>query len=194
MPFGFGATLKLGTPLVDSANVNPAQSGGDVGAVSMEPSDFFTGVLGEVLGELIATQWLLGLVVVSALAAAVRAARAVIHGGRPRDPQRRFSRPDRAEILARAGNRCEQHSWLYGRCRETESLQADHVHPHSRGGVTAIENGQALCRWHNKQKSARVPWNWELARLAKRRATYFPSDASRVVIRHRASADQSTAA
>ncbi|MBB3086655.1 HNH endonuclease [Geodermatophilus sabuli] len=163
---------------------------GDAGVAGLEPSDFFTGVLGDVLEGLVATPWLLGLVVLLALRAAIRTARSVIHGGCPRDPQRGFSRSDKAEILARAGRRCERHSWLLGRCRETEGLQADHVHPHSRGGVTAIENGQALCRRHNEQKAARVPWNWELARLAKRRETYFPSDAPRIVVRHRIPADQ----
>ena len=120
-----------------------------------------------------------------AVNAVVRTVRGLVHGGHGRDPQRTFVGADRAVVFARAGNRCEQHSWVFGRCRETERLQADHVHPHSRGGATAIENGQALCARHNERKAARVPWSWELARLARRREAYFPPDMDPAVVRHR---------
>jgi hypothetical protein len=90
------------------------------------------------------------------------------------DPERRFSRAQKAEILRRAGGRCEHHHVLYGRCPEQARLEADHVHPHSRGGWTDIANGQALCRRHNKAKWTRVPSNRELRQLARRRASYFP--------------------
>ncbi len=45
-----------------------------------------------------------------------------------------------------------------GRCRATGCdaphawLQADHVHPHSRGGPTNLTNGQMLCGPHNRWK------------------------------------------
>ncbi len=45
-----------------------------------------------------------------------------------------------------------------GRCRAPACdapfawLQADHVHPHSRGGPTNLSNGQMLCDPHNKWK------------------------------------------
>jgi hypothetical protein len=61
----------------------------------------------------------------------------------------------------------------FGRCTETEKLHADHVHPHSKGGSTTVANGQVLCSRHNKQKAARIPFNWELWRLEKQRASYF---------------------
>ena len=127
--------------------------------------------------------WLAVVIALLVVLGLVRAVRAVIHGRHRRDAQRRFSSSQRALILSRAGHRCERRSWLYGRCTETDALQADHVHPHSRGGATTVENGQALCRRHNKQKAARVPWNWELARLARQRQAYFPTGMETVVVR-----------
>ena len=136
-----------------------------------------------VLADLWSEPWLVGFFALMALNAMVRTVRSVVHGRHSKDPQRRFSGGERARIFALAGNRCEQHSWLFGRCREREGLQADHIHPHSRGGATAIENGQVLCRRHNRLKAARVPWDWELARLARRREAYFPAATPRVVVR-----------
>jgi 5-methylcytosine-specific restriction endonuclease McrA len=97
---------------------------------------------------------------------------------------RRFSQAERREIFARAGNRCEHHFPIFGRCRTASGLEADHVHPHSRGGWTSVSNAQALCQRHNRQKSARVPWNWQLNGLAKRRGTYFVPNHKPAVIRY----------
>lgn len=103
-----------------------------------------------------------------------------MRSGRQGDPSRRagrrelFSRVDEATILARAGGRCEHHYLLFGLCRETANLEADHIHPHSRGGQTAVANGQALCRTHNRSKRATVPNAWQLRSLERRRATYYP--------------------
>jgi len=99
------------------------------------------------------------------------------------DPLRRFKGADRAAILFRAGTQCERHSLLFGRCKETKKLHADHVHPHSRGGSTTVANGQVLCSRHNKQKAARIPFNWELRRLEKQRALYFPAGDNGAVVR-----------
>ena len=99
------------------------------------------------------------------------------------DPERRFSRAEKAEILRRAGGRCEHHHMLYGRCGEQIRLEADHVHPHSRGGWTHVANGQALCRRHNKAKWASVPTNGELRRLARRRTSYVPPGVPVQVVR-----------
>jgi hypothetical protein len=101
-----------------------------------------------------------------------------------RDPDRLFSRADKAVVLARAGHQCEHHG-LLGRCDAREALQADHVHPYSRGGWTAPANGQALCKRHNREKSARVPWGWQLRRLARRRAGYFPPGQPTAITRTR---------
>ena len=125
---------------------------------------------------------LLGLVVVAAM---LQRARVAIGRSRPRDPVRTFPRQLKQEILARAGGRCEQHTLLHGRCPETARLEADHVHPHSRGGWTVLDNGQALCRRHNKAKNARVPSAGELRRLARRRGAYFPAGTATTVSRRR---------
>ena len=134
-----------------------------------------------------ARPWLGALVAVVVARACLRAVHEAVHGGRPRDPVRTFSRVDKSVLLARAGGRCEHHGVLVGRCAETARLEADHVHPHSRGGGTTLANGQALCRRHNKAKAARVPWAWELDRLARRRQTYFPPGTPTGVVRHRPS-------
>ena len=99
------------------------------------------------------------------------------------DPLRLFTGVDRTAIVSRAGGRCERHSLLFGRCKETEKLHADHVHPHSKGGSTTVGNGQVLCSRHNAQKAARIPFNWELRRLGKQRASYFPKGAIGTVVR-----------
>lgn len=127
--------------------------------------------------------WLAAITVLLVVNTVVRALRALIHGRHRPDAQRRFSASQRGIILSRAGRRCEHTSLLFGRCDETDRLHADHVHPHSRGGLTAVENGQALCARHNKQKAARVPWNWELDRLARRRRAYFPAGMDTSVVR-----------
>lgn len=126
--------------------------------------------------------WVGVILVLTVLISVTEFVRSVIHSG-PRDPARRFSHRDRAEVLARAGGRCEHHGW-FGRCRETDRLECDHVHPHSRGGWTNIANGQALCGFHNRDKRARVPYGWQLRRLEKQREAYYPISASRSVVRH----------
>jgi HNH endonuclease len=113
----------------------------------------------------------------------VRVVHALAHPRHNHDPVRRFSRTDKAIILSRAGGRCEHHGWITGRCRRTERLEADHVHPHSRGGQTAVVNGQALCRRHNQAKRATIPFNWQLRSLERHRAGYFPAGVPRTLIR-----------
>lgn len=126
--------------------------------------------------------WLGVLLALGLLGAVVQFVRSVIHSG-PRDPVRRFTRGDKAVIVRRAGGQCEHHGWSFGRCRATDNLEADHVHPHSRGGWTNISNGQALCKRHNRLKRASVPYWWQLRGLAKRRVRYFPAGESGAVIR-----------
>lgn len=123
----------------------------------------------------------LGLIVLTGI---VRSVRVAIHSG-PRDPVRRFTRADKQLLLTWAGHRCEHHGWLTGRCRATEKLEADHVHPHSRGGWTNISNGQILCQQHNRAKNAGIPWDRSLRRLAERRSAYYPTSVDRAVVRRR---------
>ena len=111
-----------------------------------------------------------------------RAVRVLIHSG-PRDQRRRFTRNEKSVLLALAGNRCEHHGWITGRCRLTRNLEADHVHPWSRGGWTHIRNGQILCRAHNRNKRATVPWDRTLRKLAERRSTYYPAGVDRTIVR-----------
>ena len=149
-----------------------------------DPGNLVGEVLQNVLAEVLSTPWLVGLLALLAIGKVVQLGRAIVHGGHGRDPRRTFSRAEKVALLERAGHRCEHHSWLLGRCRETEALQADHVHPHSRGGATDVANGQVLCRWHNRKKAAWVPWGWELARLERRRRAYFPPGSVAAVVRH----------
>src|SRR5215213_2214311 len=149
------------------------------------PTEMLQAVLHDVWAGLVDRPWLLALLGFVIAVRMVRVCRAVIHSGHPKDDNRTFSRTEKAHIIARAGGRCEHRSRISGRCRVSERLEADHVHPHSRGGWTAVQNGQALCRPHNKSKSARVPWDWQLRQLARRRATYFPPGTATDVVRHR---------
>jgi hypothetical protein len=128
------------------------------------------------------TPWIGALLAVVVIVGTVRFARSIIHNG-PRDPVRRFSRADKTIILYRAGGQCEHHYGIFGRCQATEKLEADHIHPHSRGGWTNISNGQALCKQHNREKRATVPFNRQLRALEKRRADYFPNSADGSVVR-----------
>jgi hypothetical protein len=132
-----------------------------------------------------AQPWLGALVIAVVARSCLGGLRDALYGRATRDPVRTFPRGDKSVLLARAGGRCEQHSLLVGRCAQTRQLEADHVHPHSRGGWTSLANGQVLCRRHNKAKAARVPWTWELDRLARRRQAYFPPGAPTTVVRHR---------
>lgn len=102
---------------------------------------------------------------------------------RGRDVQRRFTGATRSAVLRRAGNRCEHHYFYFLRCPETTQLEVDHIHPHSRGGSTTLGNGQVLCKRHNRLKGARIPFTWELNRLATVRRRYFPPSVETAVVR-----------
>lgn len=94
-----------------------------------------------------------------------------------RDPWRTFKYGSRRTVLSRAGNRCEGTLLLaWVRCRE-QAEEADHIYPWSRRGATVVSNGQALCRRHNRSKSAVVPPWWYVLALEHRRRSYFPEGA-----------------
>jgi hypothetical protein len=66
------------------------------------------------------------------------------------DPQRFFTREQRDEIYAKSGGRCADPDC--GIEITTTNFHADHVVPHSSGGRTEVENGQALCTACNRRK------------------------------------------
>lgn len=90
------------------------------------------------------------------------------------DPQRVFDAVQRAEGRRRCGGRCEHKPPLLPRCRGGAD-QADHIFPWSRGGATSLGNLQMLCARCNRRKSDRVPGQWYIWRLQRRRRRYFPA-------------------
>lgn len=103
----------------------------------------------------------------------------------PCDPVRRLTSGELAQVLALAGHRCEHRVGLFPRCRSVADLHVDHVHPHSRGGSTTIGNSQVLCSRHNRHKGARIPYNWQLRSLERRRRSYFPAGVRGAVVRRK---------
>lgn len=61
---------------------------------------------------------------------------------------RDISGPMQYEVLKRAKGRCE----LCGVSKDVKVLQVDHIIPRSKGGLTVLENLQALCYTCNAQK------------------------------------------
>lgn len=57
----------------------------------------------------------------------------------------------RTSVFERDGYRCQAPG-----CGSWEDLQADHIHPESKGGPTTLENLQTLCRPCNMRKGAKV--------------------------------------
>ncbi|MBE9099336.1 HNH endonuclease [Vacuolonema iberomarrocanum] len=62
--------------------------------------------------------------------------------------RRIFSRIQKLFILKRAGYRCQG----CGIPLTPENFHADHIVPYSKGGETAVYNGQALCSTCNLKK------------------------------------------
>ncbi|MGX7678786.1 HNH endonuclease [Jatrophihabitans sp. DSM 45814] len=148
----------------------------------LTPRALVGGICDAIWATVSAAPWLGVVIGLLILTNVTRVVRTAIHSG-PKDPIRRFSRADKAVILSRAGYRCEHHIWLTGRCKATERLEADHVHPHSRGGWTRISNGQILCKRHNQTKRAAIPYNFQLRALEKRRLQYFPAGTPSTITR-----------
>lgn len=75
-----------------------------------------------------------------------------------KDTRRLFSESERIAIYRRADGICQECSNL-GLSDEDARVpwsdyEADHVVPHSRGGLTVIDNAQVLCRSHNRSRRA----------------------------------------
>ena len=156
---------------------------GDPGTPSRDFGDIWHPVAHTLWAAVTASPWTIASFIVLALLMVVRLVHGLAHSGKNRDPIRGFGSRDKAELLRCAGGRCERHIWIIGRCDATTGLEADHVHPHSRGGWTNISNGQVLCKQHNRTKSARIPFNWQLKGIAKRRAAYYPAGLPGTVVR-----------
>ena len=66
----------------------------------------------------------------------------------PKDPQRSFSSEQRKKIFEKSSGSCV----LCDIDLSETNFHADHILPHSQGGQTTVENGQALCTKCNTQK------------------------------------------
>ena len=77
-----------------------------------------------------------------------------------KDPRRAFSEAERIAIYMHDRKRCQMCLEEGKPDRECivpwNEFEADHVLPHSKGGQTLIENGQVLCREHNREKGAAI--------------------------------------
>lgn len=63
--------------------------------------------------------------------------------------RRNFSSSERIALYLAADGRCQGCG-----CELAAGFHADHIHPHSKGGETTIDNGQALCPKCNRAKGA----------------------------------------
>lgn len=70
------------------------------------------------------------------------------------DPRRFFNPAERAALLAAADGHC---TICGGELDLTHGWHADHITPHTAGGPTNIDNGQALCPTCNLTKGATLP-------------------------------------
>ncbi len=77
-----------------------------------------------------------------------------------KDSKRAFNEAERIRIYRKDRGICqmcvEQGLSLEEALVPWRQYEADHVIPHSQGGLTIIENGQVLCRMHNRMKNAKV--------------------------------------
>lgn len=76
-----------------------------------------------------------------------------------KDERRTFNEAERIEIYRRHNGMCQE-CLAEGKPEKNcivpwSEYEADHVFPHSRGGQTAVWNGQVLCKQHNASKGAK---------------------------------------
>jgi superfamily II DNA or RNA helicase len=67
-----------------------------------------------------------------------------------KDPRRLFSYTQRNHLYTRADGKCQSCG-----CELEDDWEADHIIPHSKGGLTTYDNGQALCLPCHRQKTSR---------------------------------------
>jgi hypothetical protein len=77
-----------------------------------------------------------------------------------KDERRAFTEAERIQVYRHDNGLCqvclEEGKPEAEACVPWAEYDADHVIPHSKGGVTLVENAQVLCRYHNQQKGNRV--------------------------------------
>ena len=66
------------------------------------------------------------------------------------DRRRTFNTEERTVLLILADGRCQICGDMLG-----DDWEPDHIVPFSKGGLTDVTNGQALCRSCNRKKGAR---------------------------------------
>ena len=75
-----------------------------------------------------------------------------------RDPQRNFTYAERIQIYRKNKGICQRCLEEKGEAEAHVSwkeFEADHLKAHTTGGKTTIENGQVLCRFHNRSKGSK---------------------------------------
>lgn len=117
--------------------------------------------------------WPLILAAAVAIFAVTLLVRAAVYpiGSKRRDPTRLFPWSMKRSLIDQAGGRCEHKHPLWKRC-PAAGKHADHIIPWSRGGPTALWNGQLLCVKHNLAKSNSMPTRLYQWRLRRRRQRY----------------------
>jgi hypothetical protein len=70
-----------------------------------------------------------------------------------KDPKRIFDPSDKTMIFAEAKRECRICGYVGN---SIDEFEVDHVEPHSRGGLTSIDNAQLLCKACNRKKSNKV--------------------------------------
>lgn len=70
-----------------------------------------------------------------------------------KDPKRAFNEDEKFVLWIRSGKKC-QGSGCGIPLTDYKTFHADHIVPHSQGGTTTLENGQALCASCNLKKGA----------------------------------------
>lgn len=73
----------------------------------------------------------------------------------PLDTKRYFDSKQRVEIFEKSEHKCQKCTIELA----ATNFHADHILPHSQGGQTVVDNGQALCSKCNWEKTGKAPVN-----------------------------------